>query len=283
MEAWHFTKEEEKTTIWQIEKYCITIQIVLEAYLNSSDKYHVFPSALHGSLYTLSIIAGWEGTKLNKLPESEVYNSLSFDKLSVIQDGLQKIFELIQKNENKLPEYHFSETDYEYNNDPSIYGVVAFAIFNYYNNLSRTRSHDEAIRSLAVDLWLTIYPLHKKSESKSNTEIQNRLNIHLAKGIEQNLTLLGFPVITRLLINLNDDFNEKKGAKIVSERGSDIFKNILFRLLQQHFEKAFKRNPVKTLNMIPMNIKYDEENGQLIQSNRRYEKWIILNLRHPTR
>jgi hypothetical protein len=276
LQAWTYWKEEDVKE-WHVEKYCKTLQVALKSYFASSGWGHGFPSAIYSAFSVIKGIVMSESIKLDKTPDSDVYESPYFRKLSIIERGLQKFVKIVIENAHKLPEYKFVEENYNHFHDHSIYGILANAIFEYYEHLAMARSQDEATRMLAINIWLDVYPVSKGLESKPIEEVQKRLNLLLSKKVEENLTNQYYPAVTRLLLNIVGLFESKEN---VEEYGAITFKNKLFSLIQMHFENAFNNNSKKALDMIPANTKYVETEGKLVQVVRIDGEARILNLRH---
>ena len=277
-QAWEYLDEDDIKT-WQIKKYCETINVSLNAYFYSKGNHFAFPAALFSAYTQLEHIALSEIIIFDKIPELNAYSSPPFKKLSIIQKGLKNAVKLVEKNYSKLPEYELIEENYDVFKDNSIYGIIAHAIYEYFNNIASIHSQDEAVRDLAIILWMDVYPVSKNLESKPIKEIQNRLTIHILNKVEENLLKLYYPAITRLLINLIGLYPVKETKE---DYGKITFKKKFIELLCNNFENAFKINSKIALNMIPSNTKYIEKKGQLVQTIRADSEPFILNLRKNT-
>jgi hypothetical protein len=260
LQAWDYWREENLEP-WKISKYAKTLCIALEAYFRDSNSFYNYPAAIFSAFDTFKGIAMSQSIKLDKLP-SEEYESPSFKNLREVQHGLHEALKLLIKHERDLPQYELSKEKYDKFKDFSIYGILAGAIFDYLENLSMARTQDETVRMLAIELWLDVYPVSRGLESKAIIEVQHRLNLHLLKIVEENLTRFFYPAITRLLINIMGLYKEAEGTE---ERGEILLRNKFFALLRKYFENASKQNPQKARDLLPKDVRYDKDTGQLIQ------------------
>ena len=262
LQAWSYWSD-EKAQPWQIEKYAKVLNVSTQANITSGwGRGH--PSALYCGFGALAGIAMSQSIKLDKLSDDDVYDSLALQNLNKIEFGLKETIKIIVKHENDIPIHEVNEESYDEFRDFSVYGAIASGIFKFYEGLSIVRSHDGAIRMMAVGLWLDVYPVSKSQESKAIIETQKRLNIHLFKKVEENLEHFWYPALTRLLINLIVlEVLEPDAEK----RGEVLFKNRFFGLLRKHYEKAVSKDPEKAKDMLPKNVQYDGEKGQLIKTH----------------
>jgi len=262
LQAWSHWQEEDLRP-WKVEKYSKVLNTATEANITSGWR-RGHPSGLWSGFQTLTNIAVSETLKLDKIPDDEAYDSAPYENLRQIARGLRQSVKTLLEHENDIPDEAFSEDTYDRFTDSSIYGVIACAIFDFYKELSTTRSKDEAARMLAIDLWLNVYPVSKSEESKAIVEVQKRLNIHLFKKVQENLEHLWYPALTRLLINLISLEEPEPNAE---KRGALLFKNKFFALLRKHYEKAASKDPEKAKDMLPENVEYDGTRGCLIKTH----------------
>ena len=260
LRAWGLLKCENLEP-WKIEKYCEVLNVATQAHIVSG-WHRGYRIGLAGGFDNLTGMAGivWsQAYELDSLPDEHISKYLPWKNLHAIVFGLEEAVDILQKHEVNIPEYKLNEANYDKFRDDSIYGVIAYAIFNFFQNLSVSRSKDETVRMLAVSLWLKVYPVSKGMESKAIVEIQKRLNIYLFKKFEENLKELHYPALTRLWINLIglQKDTEDCGAKFVKEK--------LFELLRSYYEKAVKADAKKAKDMLPDKVRHDKKKGQLIQ------------------
>jgi len=252
---------DESLEPWMIEKYTEALNVATEAHIVQGWRkgYHFGLSHGFNELIGMARIVWSQAYKLDKLTnEDDTVDSLPWKILFAIGCGLHKTVDILQKHENDIPEDKLNEENYDKFKDFSIYSVIAYAIFGFFENLSVCRSKDETVRMLAISLWMAVYPVSKGQETKAIVELQKRLNIHLFKKFEENLKELHYPALTRLWINLIgfQEDTEERGAKFVNEK--------LFELLRTYYENAVKTDPEKAKDMLPDKVHYDEKKGQLI-------------------
>jgi hypothetical protein len=257
--AWRDYKDESPEP-WMIEKYTEALNVATEAHIAQGWRrgYHHGLSQGFDELTGLGKIVYSQAVKLDKYQDDEIVDSLPWKNLFAIECGLKETVGILQKHESDIPEDKLNEENYDKFKDLSIYAVIAYAIFGFFENLSVCHSKDESVRGLAITLWMYVYPVSKGQESKAIIELQKRLNIHLFKKFEENLKELHYPALTRLWINLIgfQEDTEERGAKFVNEK--------LFELLRTYYENAVKTDPEKAKDMLPDKVHYDEKKGQLI-------------------
>lgn len=262
LQAWSHWRD-ENVQPWNVEKYAKVLNIATEANITSGwGRGH--PSGLFSGFKELEGIAMSQSIKLDKLSDNEVYDSLAFRNLQKIEWGLKEAVRMLVKHEKDIPDEEVREDSYDEFRDFSVYGAAACGIFDFYEKLSMARSKDEAVRMVAISLWMDVYPVSKSLESKAHIELQKRLNIHLFKKVLQNLENLWYPAVTRLLINL---IGFDKPKPDTEKRGEIMFRKQFFALLQKHYEKAFRIDSEKAKDMLPENVRYDGEKGQLIKTH----------------
>ncbi|NQT02161.1 MAG: hypothetical protein HQ580_09065 [Planctomycetes bacterium] len=248
---------------WMIEKYTEALNVATEAHIAHGWRkgYHHGLSQGFNELIGMGRIVWSQAVKLDKLhDDDEIVDSLPWKNLFAIERGLDKTVGILQEHEENIPEYRLDEATYNKFEDGSIYGVIAYAIFGFFENLSVCRSKDETVRMLAISLWMAVYPVSKGQETKAIVELQKRLNIHLFKKFEENLKELHYPALIRLWINI------ASLQENIDERRATLVNKKLFELLRKYYEKAVKTDPKKAKDMLPDKIRYDEKKGQLIQT-----------------
>lgn len=261
LRAWRRWNDESLEP-WMTEKYTEALNVATESYIVQGWRrgYHYGLSHGFDELIGMGYIVWSQTVKLDKIQDDEMIDSLPWKNLSAIAHGFEKSVNILQKHENDIPEDKVNVENYDKHNDQSIYAVIAYAIFSFFENLSVCHSKDEYARGLAVSLWMKVYPVSKEQETKAIVELQKRLNIHLFKKFEENLKELHYPALTRLWINLAG-LQEN-----IDDRRATLVNKKLFELLRKYYEKAVKTDPKKAKDMLPDKVRYDEKKGQLIQT-----------------
>lgn len=263
LRAWRRWNDESLEP-WMIKKYTEALNVATEAHIVQGWRkgYHHGLSQGFDELTGLGHIVWSQAVKLDKLQDDdEIVDSLPWKNLFAIECGLDKTVGILQEHENDIPEDKLNEENYDKFKDLSIYAVIAYAIFGFFENLSVCHSKDETVRALAITLWMDIYPVSKGEESKAIIEIQKRLNIHLFKKIEDNLTKLHYPALTRLLLNI---IGVQKPSLKIKSKGSVKFETEFFKLIKELYESAYKKDAKKAKDMLPDKTKYNKAKGQLI-------------------
>ena len=273
LQAWSYWEDEDSES-WKVEKYAKVVNMATEGNITSGWR-RGHPSGLWCGFERLGSIASHEAIRLDKVGGDEICESVHFESLKKIAWGLEEVVRTLKEHEKEIPDEEFKEEDYRALNDFSVYGVVADGIYRFFEALATARWKDEAVRMVAVSLWMGVYPVSKSMESKANVELQRRLNIQLFKKVRENLENLWYPAVTRLLINL-ESFD--KTGPDVEGCGRTLFKNKFYAILKEFYEKAVEQDPEKAKDMIPENVRYDEDKGQLIKKHT-FGSISILDLR----
>lgn len=272
LQAWRYYKENIEA--WQVKKYCECLEMSFNAYFKAKD-YWQYPSALYAGLNNLADIAGYQVAHIRHIDGHDLYKSKEFRVLQEIGHGLENVVKVIEKEQGNIPEYEFEEKDYDYFNDTSIYGVLAFGIYDYLEKLAMAQSHDEAIiRLCVIGLWLRVFGVVSSKMSKSQSEIGRRLVVHLRKKVVENLDAeqRWYPAITRLLITLNG-ICEPKGSDD-NRIGAQFHKEFIDKL-KTNYSKLAQKDPELAKHMLPDNVIYDCKSNELRHKRFRQEVNVL--------
>jgi hypothetical protein len=270
LQAWQYY--EENIEAWQVEKYCECLEMSFNAYFKAKD-YWQYPSALHVGLEHLARIAGYQVAHVRHIDEHDLYRSKEFQVVQKIGNGLEKVVKVIEKEQCNIPEYKFEEKDYDHFNDTSIYGVLAFGIYDYLEKLAMAQKHDEAIRLCVIELWLRVFGVVSSKMSKSQSEIGRRLVVHLRKKVVENLEAeqRWYPAITRLLITLNGICE----PKVSDDRIGARFHKEFIDMLKTKYSELAKKDPEFAEHMLPDNVVYDRKSNELRHKRFRQEVDVL--------
>ena len=259
LQSWEYYENQIKP--WQVEKYCSCLKMSIHSYFKAEDFFQ-FPSALYVGIDELANFALYQISSINNLSESDLYKSINFDILSKIQHGFEEIVDIVEKYQDEIPDYELNENDYDRFEDKSIYGVVAYGIYEYFEKLAMVHCNDRALRMVAIELWIKVFDLKESEQSKSQLEIGKRLLIHINKKIDENLDekQRWYPAITRLIINLNG-INESDDEK--EDRMGSIFHRDFIKQLKTKYPILANHDPKFAADLLPENVIYDKEKNEL--------------------
>lgn len=261
LQAWSFYDEDIQP--WQASKYCECLRAAFEAYFVGKD-YWQYPASLFSGLDHLADMARQQITAIRHIDEWDLYNSTEFRSLGKIQHGLEQIVEIVENQAGNLPQYELEESKYDRFKDNSIYGVVAYGIYDYFEKLAMAQGSDEAVRYWAIGLWLCVFGVAGSEQSKAQVEIGKRLIIHLNKKIVQNLDpeQRWYPAIVRLLISLNGIYEPKDHEQTDLGIGAKFHREFIHRL-KRDYPKLVRKDPDFAGHLLPENITYDSVNNEL--------------------
>lgn len=271
LQAWQYY---ENVEAWQVKKYCECLETSFNAYFKAKD-YWQYPSALYVGLDHLADITGYQVAHFHHVDKQDLYRSKEFQVVQKIGHGLAKVVKVIEKEQGNIPEYKFEEKDYDHFKDMSIYGVVAFGIYNYLEKMAMAESHDEAIRLLCViDLWHRVFHVTLAKTFKVQKEIGLRLVIHLRKIVDENLDTeqRWYPAITRLLISL---YGIHEPKKLNDDRIDAQFHKEFIDKLKTNYSKLAQKDPEFAKHLLPENVVYDRNSNELHHKRFRQEVNIL--------
>ena len=272
LESWKFY--EEPILPWQVKKYCECLETSLESYFVSGDHSSI-PSSLFAGLGNLAELARAPTLQIRNTRER---NSVPAEVTKVLHEiswGFIKLIGIIEQHHDRLPSYVFQENNYDRFKDNSIYGVVAFAIYEYFETLAMALRHDDLVSSYASRIWHEIFSA-RAVNSKTANEIGKRLTIHLNEKIHKNLDAKErwYPLVTRLLLAINGIY-ESQGDDKSSSDPEMTFHQALLKRLKVDYPKLVKIDPEFADELLPENITYDSANNQLIRKGLRQRTTVL--------
>lgn len=250
--------------------YRDVLLVALRGYFKAA-RFYETPSAIHAAFDVLVHHCTTFVIDLEKLPKDS-FSSEIFSALHRVNDAFRRIFRIIREYEDNLPEYPQPTTCDELHRDTSLYSALAEAAFNCLSRLSSDRNHDDFIRQIALQLWLEIYPVSQKEESKAIAEIQTRFEILLFQKIHENLDREHFcyPMVIRLVINILGICQPERqapGDSRVRQAVMDILKSKVSQVAT--FEHRIDE-------ILPDGYKYDSRRKRIIFTSRWSKEPIIL-------
>lgn len=201
LQAWDH-RHRDHLTERSLDVYCDVLLIALEGYFKSGE-FCERPSAMHVGFDVLAQCTGSFICDLAKMPKDS-YSSEIFFGIYRIIEAFSRIFDLLQKNEARLPPSVTPLTRDDLDQDNSVYSSLAETIFEFIKKLSFDKKHDDFIRQCAKDLWCKLYPVSQQQETRSVVELQKRFEILFLQKINENLEKEHscYPMIVRLAVSI---------------------------------------------------------------------------------
>ena len=200
---------------------------------------------------------------MSHLSNNEIYESEGYRILSEVSRGFQNIIASVISIDD-FPTYEFDEKNYDAFKDPSIFGVIAKGIYEFYEKLATVKGHDYFIRSFAISIWLDIFGVSSSIISNNQNEIGKRLLYHIRKKINENLDheQRWYPSMTKLLLSLNGIYESESNE---DTRISAVFHNDFLNILKEKFPLLYQTDQEFSLDMLPEEfITYDKDSNTLI-------------------
>lgn len=274
LQAW--ASNEEEVHSWQVKKYTECLEASFLAYFVAKE-FCRYPASLSVGLGNLVHLAIKQIGVVRNTSEQDLYPSNVFAVLREVESGLERIVEIVEKSQGQLPDYQMEEDNYDRFKDHSIYMVVAYSIYEYFEHLAAAQRHDDWIRSHAIGIWLRVFG--SSDQSKAAVEIGKRLIIHLNKKIDDNLDPehRGYPVITRLLLSLNGIHSPVTVAGLHESLG-DGFQRMFIERLKRDYQKLVIRDPEFAKRLLPEHFSYTPTRNEIRYQGRRREEVDVLKL-----
>lgn len=255
LQAWPH-RQEEFSTKKHIQKFSVALHTSFEAYFEAGSRQ--YPAALYSGIEHLAKSAQFRRPQMRNIPEEEIYTSEAYRINSEVESALRELLALVVQHENDIPDFGFNEATYDRYSDASIYGVLAFGIYTFLENLAMDRAHDEAVRMLAIQLWMEVDPVSDDQRTNAIQAIQKRLLIHLKKKMTENLEKLHYPMVTWLMISLI-------GLNEPQEASQPPFAMVeLHLLVRSRIALAFKMDEKRAQDILPDYVKFDKDNNSLV-------------------
>lgn len=258
LQSWEYYKN--TLTGWKVKKYCECTNIAFQSYLQSKD-YWQFPSSLFVALDNMATLTMYQVTTIKNTSEHELYGSESQKILYEISHGYQDIIEAVLKIDD-YPKYDYDEKNYDSFKDPSIFGIVAKGIYEYFEKLAMAEGQDDFIRGYVIGIWLDIYGAGSSEMTQNQEEIGKRLLFHIRKKIDENLDhkQRWYPAITKLLLSLNGIHEpESKDEDSMSMK----FHMEFLEMIKDKFPLLYKTEAKFAIDMLPESFEYDAVKNKL--------------------
>lgn len=270
LEAWN-SYYKSTVTDWQVAKYCDCFETAFEAYF--VEQKYLDTASLSVGLDHLTTIVQTQAWHIRHIEKQDLDNSVEIKIIGAVAYGLGKIIDIVGKHQGKIPEYTFQEEGYVQSRDKSIYGVIAFGIYEYYEKLAMALRHDDAMRFYAITIWLKVFKIGVV-RSKIEIEVGGRLILHLKNKVGENLDseVRFYPAITRLLITLFGILESEKKEDMNIEQK---FRAEFIQCLKQDYPKIALKDPEFAADLLPEEVLYDSVNNELHRRRRRREGQVL--------
>lgn len=262
LQAWR-NWEDQYNTSKVTEKYIRALKIAFEAYFESKS-FQDRPDALLSATTTFVETVRSTISQIRGVSPENIYSLDSYRADINIGSTLEDLVQMVVGHENELPDYPFDAATYDRFKDMSIYGVLAFAIYKFLENLSIDQGHDEEMRTLAIGLWMAIDPHPEGEPSRATQEMQKRLFVHLKKKITDNLEKGYYPMITKVLISLIGVWDSS--SKDPNSLGFVTAE--LHKQLREKFAKVYSADEEKAKHMFPSCVSFDIATNELVDVNK---------------
>jgi len=259
LQSWHYYKNTLKD--WKVRKYCECVDIAFQSYLETKD-YWQHPDSLYVAVDTMASIAMYQITDISHISDHEEYGSENQKILSEVSQGFHNIIKSVLEV-NDYPEYDFDEETYDEFKDPSIFGIVAKGIYEFYEKLAMAKGHDDFIRHYVVRIWLDIFGVRSSQITSNQNEIGKRLLFHIRKKVIENLDheQRWYPSITKLLLSLNGIYESDDND---DDRISASFHKEFLEMVKEKFPLLYQTEQKFAMNMLPEAFIYEHDNNKLI-------------------
>lgn len=252
LEAWDYGDKNIKP--WQVENYFFILRIALEDCIKKNN-FKPMPNPFISPFGNIARLAMSMARRLKCLPENEAHESLAYQILSEVSGGFARIIGILNENKSD-PVIKFDPDSYSYLNDSSVYGVIAYGVFKFFEGVSACLAHDQLTDGLVRCLWFDI------DDHFGDVEIQKRLFFHLLNKARDNLENYKYPIVSRLIINLIGLLEPESES---GEELGSVFANNFRSLIKKNYRKVVAMKPEFAKEMLPNTVHYDKDSNMLVQ------------------
>ena len=260
LRSWHYERDNDIQP-WKIQRYFVIFRAAMETYFDAR-QYQQYCSYLQTGYHVLTGVAKNEAIRLQSSSKPEIAQSATYQNLRQIALGHIELLSLIEVYHARLPAYPFDTQSYLMSHDPSIYNLVANALFDYFCDLSIVLDNDESICKLAMIVWEPIFSSTSKYDKKVVHEIQQRLSLRILRRVRRDMRVDFPPYLLRLVLNIVG----------LSPEDKESFKKQLHEVVQEKFVKRIQhRNDAWLKHLLPTRMRYDEEEKMIIETTNEEE------------
>lgn len=253
LDAWHHW-EDEFLKLAVLKKFGEALKMATEAYF-------IRPTggvnALRLGMEHLSGSASFYMSELKITPEGRLWKTEEYQALREIGKIFKDLLDLISKNYSSIPEAMAMREGYDRFDDISIYGAIAYAIYDFIESLSTNKEVADELRIIGIELLDELFP----STAAPNwlKEIQNRFLYHLKEKMKSNFQDLYYPMVSRFMFDLYGFYYFSDNRKW---KENVILKELYF-LLRNNLRSAFEKDEKRAGDLLPEQYKYDSATNRI--------------------
>jgi hypothetical protein len=246
----------------KIERYGECLSLALESYLGS-DAMWQRPESLGAACEHLTAILNSHVIKLDYMSKEDLWESKAQFSIMAVGRTLRELVEQVKRSPVQI-EYTVDAAEYERYRDPTVFGVIAYAVYDCFEILATVRNHDGFVRAVCLELWIAVCGVMNEAMTPAQSEIAKRLLYHMKAKIDENLDPeeRWYPSIARLvllLIGLPGPNKVREPAKLAS------FYSEFFENLAVNFPLLYARDQGFAERQLPENISFDSERCVLVK------------------
>lgn len=255
LHSWHHESDTDIAP-WKIQRYFTVFRAAIETYFGAG-QFQQFSGYLQTGFNVLTSVAKGEVLRLQSSSKTDIAQSETYQNLRHIGLGYIELIRVVKAYHDKLPEYAFHPKKHLSTNDPSIYNLLANALFDYLCDLSLYLNHDETVRKLAMIVWEPLFMAGSKRETKVLFEIQQRLSLRILRRLRRDMRVDYPPYLLRLVLNITGLNKEEKPT----------FKTQVLEVVQENFVKRVEhRNDAWLAHLLPSRMGYDAASKEIIET-----------------
>jgi hypothetical protein len=264
LQAWRW-RSSWKANARQVGKYGELLVYALEGYFKYAD-FTGFPAGLWSAFRQFAELGSRRAWRLRDTDARDVGDDENLDVLYKISDTLEKAIRVVVKRQSALPDYPLDLSPDWRIKDPSIYTVLANAVYLHFESLAQVLAHDSAVRMCAISIWQEIFPI-SATLSPAAKSIQVRLIELLKKKVEANLSAGRpyYPAITRLLISV---IGLPNNLDQLPDEADREFIRWFLETLRDRYAAVVAKHPEIAKDFLPDDVTFDSATNTLVLDSR---------------
>jgi hypothetical protein len=250
----------------QVAKYGELLLCALNGYFKHAD-FGRFPAGLWSAFRQLAELGPRRAQRLRNISESSLSDDQHLAVLNEISNTLAKAIRAVCEKQQVLPEYPLdAAVDWRFK-DPSLYAVLANAVYAHFESLGQVLAHDSVISGSVMEIWQEIFPIPSAANTTATLSIQERLVGLLKKKVEENLRSSRpyYPALTRLLISivgLPVDLDQ------LPDDADREFIRWFLEMLRDNYAELALKHPRIAKDMLPEFVSFDLASSSLVTDSK---------------